>query len=167
MLTFRPATLEDLFPLLALVNGAYRARQSWTHECDLLAGQRITAEGLRELLTRQDSRLESAWSDGQLVGCVHLQFGEACQLGMLSVNPTQQKHGLGRGLLERAHRLAEAAGYSEVTLTVLRQRPELLAYYQRRGYVLTGRTHPFPVHEQVGQPLCEDLELLELAFRLP
>ena len=42
--TFAPATAEDLPDLHALVHGAYRgdsARRGWTHEADLLDGQRI------------------------------------------------------------------------------------------------------------------------------
>lgn len=159
MLFFRPATPADHPALLALINGAYRARDSWTHECDLLDGQRITPEGLADL----PGVIETAWQGGQLVGCIHI---EANHLGMLSVCPSCQTGGIGRQLLDRAHHLTRQQGYTQATLTVLRQRPELLAYYQRRGYQLTGRSFPFPVHEQVGRPKRDDLELLELRFRL-
>ena len=47
-------------------------------------------------------------------------------------------------------------------MSVLSQRPELLAFYQRRGYQVTGETYAFPVEENVGQPLHADIHIIAL-----
>ena len=47
-------------------------------------------------------------------------------------------------------------------MSILSHRPELLAYYQRRGYQLTGVTMPFPDDGNNGEPKRQDLQLLEL-----
>ena len=47
-------------------------------------------------------------------------------------------------------------------MSILSHRPELLAYYQRRGYELNGNKMPFPNDGNNGEPKREDLELLEL-----
>ena len=39
----------------------------------------------------------------------------------------------------------ERFGSRRMQLSVIDRRVELIAYYQRRGYVLTGETRPFPV----------------------
>jgi hypothetical protein len=43
-------------------------------------------------------------------------------------------------------------------LTVIAQRVELIAWYERRGYRCTGETRPFPYgDERFGVPLRDDL----------
>jgi len=44
-------------------------------------------------------------------------------------------------------------------MTVIVQRAELIAWYERRGYVRTGERKPFPYgDERFGLPLRDDLE---------
>ena len=47
-------------------------------------------------------------------------------------------------------------------MSILSHRPELLAYYQRRGYQFNGNKMPFPNDGNNGEPKRDDLELLEL-----
>jgi hypothetical protein len=48
-------------------------------------------------------------------------------------------------------------------LTVLNVREALIAWYQRRGYSLTGESEPFPYgDDRFGTPMREDLEFLVL-----
>jgi len=48
-------------------------------------------------------------------------------------------------------------------MTVIRQRPELIAWYERRGYRLTGERRSFPYgDERFGQPNRDDLEFVVL-----
>ena len=43
------------------------------------------------------------------------------------------------------------------------QRAELIAWYERRGYVRTGETRPFPYgDERFGRPLRDDLHFVVL-----
>jgi hypothetical protein len=46
-----------------------------------------------------------------------------------------------------------------IEMTIIIQRSELIAYYNRRGYVDTGLRKPFPIHDiRLGTPKRKDLE---------
>ena len=48
-------------------------------------------------------------------------------------------------------------------MTVIRQRAELIAYYERRGYVRTGEYRPFPHgNPRFGLPKSDALEFAVL-----
>jgi GNAT superfamily N-acetyltransferase len=162
-LQFRPAREEDAEEVAALVNAAYRGSGGWTHEAALLEGQRTDAEGLQQLMTQENSRLELTFQ-GRLVGSVHLhRTDDSCYLGMLAVDPGAQGSGMGRRILEHCEDLARSWGCRQMRLTVIHLRSELLAYYQRRGYRLSGRREPFPyIDPSVGRAKVANMELVEL-----
>jgi ribosomal protein S18 acetylase RimI-like enzyme len=170
----RPATVDDVDALHVLVTRAYRgdaARLGWTHEADLLDGQRIDVEALNEIIADPARVIVTAHRDGVLIGCVMVadQGDGAAYLGMLSVEPTLQAAGLGRALLDAAD--AEAVrrfGASRMEMTVIRHRTELIRWYERRGYALTGATAEFPMDdERFGLPKRRDLSFVVLAKTLP
>ena len=162
-LTTRPATTADAPALVALVNSAYRGDSSkagWTTEADLLGGQRIDVEGLTETIAIPGHVILLHMQDHLPVACVHLErTGEDCYLGMLTVRPTRQGAGLGRQLLEAAERWAIAHWSARsMHLTVIVQRVELIAWYERHGYRRTGERKPFPYgDERFGLPRRADL----------
>lgn len=150
MIRFRRATPEDLPRLRALVEKAYRgdsARQGWTHEADLLDDERTSDAELAETLADPAKRVLLAILDGAFVGTVtvaDLGNGRA-YLGMLCVDPELQAEGLGRALIADAEDTAvEAFGATVMEMTVIDVRHDLIAYYQRRGYRVTGEKRPFP-----------------------
>ena len=151
--TFRPAASSDVAALHRLIESAYRgdsAKAGWTHEADLLGGQRTDEAELRDILTDASRVILLAEVEGVLTGCVQVtdQGQGLAYLGLLTVDPARQAGGLGRLLIEAAE--AEAvARYrpSRMEMTVIRQRSELIAWYERRGYVLSGETRPFPFDE--------------------
>jgi ribosomal protein S18 acetylase RimI-like enzyme len=159
----RTATTADAPALVALVNSAYRGDSSkagWTTEADLLGGQRVDVEGLSETIARPDNVILLHERDRALVACVHLErTGEDCYLGMLTVRPAAQGAGLGRQMLEAAERLATEHWSSRTMhITVIVQRTELIAWYERRGYRRTGERKPFPYgDERFGLPRRDDL----------
>ena len=168
-LTIRPADHGDLGPLLALVQRAYRgdsARAGWTHEADLLDGQRTDAAALRDILDDPQQRLLLAEQAGSVIGCVQVTAKGAgtAYLGLLTVDPARQAGGLGKRLLDAAERVAvEAFGAERMEMTVIRQRQELIAYYQRRGYALTGEQRPFPLdNPRFGLPKTRELAFVVL-----
>lgn len=169
---FRAATLDDVPALHALIESAYRgeaAKSGWTHEADLLGGQRTDPAMLAELLADPAQTMLLAESDGGLRGCVQLtaKGGGLFYLGLLSVAPRVQAAGLGKQLLAAAEARARDQGGRAIEMTVIRQRPELIAFYERRGYALTGERRPFPYGEpRFGQPARDDLEFVVLAKRL-
>ncbi len=173
MISFRAAVAEDAARVADLVNSGYRGESSkrgWTTEADLLGGQRTDAEGVLDMLREPSSRVELAFDDESLVGCVYLkrQADGACYLGMLTVDPTRQAGGLGKRLMERSEALAGEWGCARMRMTVLHSREELLRYYERRGYTLTGEFEPFPYDQpRFGLPKVQGLKLLEMVKDLP
>jgi len=161
--TPRVATAADAPAVAALVNSAYRGESSkagWTTEADLLGGQRVDGARLVEMIMTPDNVILLFEADGALLGCVHLErTGEDCYLGMLTVKPTSQGGGLGRQLLEAAERWAIEHWFSRIMhMTVITQRAELIAWYERRGYRRTGERKPFPYgDERFGLPRRDDL----------
>jgi ribosomal protein S18 acetylase RimI-like enzyme len=169
-LHLRPATPDDIPALHRLVEHAYRgeeAKKGWTHEADLLGGQRTDEAGLAEIIAGPDRTLLLVHEGDALAGCVlvtHQADGSA-YLGMLSVDPERQAAGLGRRLMAGAEAFAvETLNASRMDMTVIRQREELIAWYERRGYALTGETRPFPLDdERFGLPKRRDLEFVVMA----
>ncbi|WP_254711557.1 GNAT family N-acetyltransferase [Streptomyces sp. TRM64462] len=160
---FRDAAEADVPALVALVESAYRgdaSRAGWTTEADILDGQRTDPEGVRAVITTPGSRLLVAERDGALVACCQLEHrGDAAYFGMFAVRPGAQGGGLGRRVLAEAERLAhEEWGATEMHMTVISVRDELIAWYERRGYRRTGRMTPFPYgDERFGVPRRDDL----------
>jgi ribosomal protein S18 acetylase RimI-like enzyme len=168
-LTFRSATPADIPALVELVTSAYRgdaSRQGWTTEADLLDGQRIDPEVLRQDLMRPRSQVLLALSGDRLLACVHVADEDgAGYLGMFSVRPDAQGSGVGKQLMLEAERYArDELGMPVMRMTVIDIREELIAFYERRGYLRTGIKKPFPYgDERFGVPKRDDLrfEVLE------
>lgn len=88
-------------------------------------------------------------------------------IGMFAVHPELQGQGVGNVILQAAETFAERhlrsnSQPTRLTMSILSHRPELLAYYQRRGYQLNGNKIPFPYDSNNGEPKRKDLQLLEL-----
>ncbi len=174
-LRFLEAGAEDLPEVVGLVNGAYRgqdARAGWTHEADLLGGQRTDVASLSEELSRRRPPVllclrES--EDGPILACAMIEMAaDACVIGMLTVSPRAQDGGLGRAMLERAEAHARRLGAARARMTVLSVREALIAWYERRGYRPTGETKPFPYGEdRFGLPRRDDLRFVVLEKALP
>jgi ribosomal protein S18 acetylase RimI-like enzyme len=169
-LTIGSATRDDLAPLHRLVEGAYRgdsARRGWTHEADLLDGQRVDAITLAGMFDDPAQRILVARAGATLVGCVAVtdQGDGICYLGLLAVDPTRQAGGLGRQLIDAAEDNARAQfGARRIEMTVIVQRPALISWYERRGYRLTGERRPFPHGDtRFGVPRSDALAFVVLA----
>jgi ribosomal protein S18 acetylase RimI-like enzyme len=170
MLSYRYATIADVPAIVQLVDSAYRgdaSRAGWTTEADLLEGQRTDNAAVAEMLAAPGSTVLLAEDGGQLVGCcrIELRPGAEAYFGMFSVQPLQQGGGLGRQLLAEAERIArDDWAAATMIMTVIAQRTELIAWYERRGYRRTGETEPFPYgNERYGIPRRPDLVFAVLA----
>jgi len=169
----RPANDADLDALHALVERAYRgdsARRGWSHEADLLGGQRTDRESLADTLNDPCQLLLVMLKQGALIASVTLtDKGDGlAYLGMLAVDPTLQAGGIGRTMLAEAEAMARGRmGIATMEMTVIASRIELVAWYQRRGYVLTDERRPFPATDpRFGLPKRDDLEFVVLAKSL-
>lgn len=166
---FEPARSSDLNALHALIHRAYRgesAKAGWTHEADLLDGQRTDPEALSAMLESESDTIIVARDGGTLAGCIAVTTkpGGLAYIGMVTVDPIRQAGGLGRQLLEAAENHARQAGAGVAEMTVISQRAELIAWYERRGYRLTGERRPFPMTDpRFGRPKRDDLEFVVLA----
>ncbi|MCY1672451.1 GNAT family N-acetyltransferase [Novosphingobium sp. SL115] len=151
MIHFRRAGPEDVPALRSLVESCYRgdsARQGWTHEADLLNDERTSNAEVAHAVAATDMCVLLAEIDGKLAGTVSVTcVGKACAyLGMLCVAPALQAAGLGRALIAQAESVAlQQFDAATMEMTVIDARPELIAWYERRGYARTGETRPFPV----------------------
>lgn len=166
MVTIRPAIAADLPHLHPIVERAYRgdsARAGWTHEADLVSGERTDLETLRSLLDG-DSRLLIALDGEAILGCVNVASrGEGlAYLGLLCVDPQLQAGGIGRKLVGAAETTArDTFAASHIEMTVIDRRAELIAWYVRHGYAPSGETRPFPV--PLDPPLSMTVLVKQLA----
>lgn len=168
-LHFRAAGAADVPALVALVTSAYRgesSRAGWTTEADLLDGNRIDPDVLRQDLARKRSRVIVAERDGRMVACAHVADEDgAGYFGMFAVDPKQQGGGIGDSVLREAERVArEEWRLPAMRMTVIDLRDSLIAWYERRGYRRTGVSKPFPYGDaRFGIPKRDDLrfEVLE------
>lgn len=125
---------------------------------------------------------------GELLGCIGVDmkinagsnqssYNKSAYIGMFAVHPELQGQGVGNIILQAAETFAARHLQSakqatdsqatdkkpaRLTMSILSHRPELLSYYQRRGYQLNGNKMPFPNDGNNGEPKRQDLELLEL-----
>jgi ribosomal protein S18 acetylase RimI-like enzyme len=169
-LSFRFAAAADVPAIVSVVESAYRgeaSRVGWTTEADLLDGQRTDVEAVSAMMAAPDSVVLLAETDGVLAGCCHLERRPADDVyfGMFAIRPGSQGQGWGRQVLAEAERLAaEEWNAARVVMTVIAQRDDLIAWYERRGYRRTGESRPFPYDdERFGIPRRPDLRFVVLA----
>lgn len=168
-MTLEVATAADVDRIVALVESAFRgdaSRAGWTTEADLLDGRRtgpdeiaaILEDPLQSILVLRDA------GDMLLASVVLRRDGDAAWLGMLSVRPAAQGSGLGRQVVAGAESwVVRQWGARRMRMTVIVQRAELIAWYERRGYRLTGETAPFYYGDaRFGLPKRSDLSFVVL-----
>ena len=165
-MTVRPATAADVDAIVALVQSSYRgdaSRAGWTTEADLLDGQRTDADEVGPLIQHT---LVGELAREIVASCVLRPEGDHAHFGMFAVQPGRQGTGIGSVLMSAAESRARELGLHRVEMTVLTLRPELIAFYERRGYVATGQVLPFPTGARFGIPRRDDLQLGVYAKRL-
>ena len=179
----RQATLDDIGSLEQLLNCCYRETSGWTNEADLIGGIRTTSAELAAVINdpnhyyfvypKTTTGNRDAEETGEILGCIAVDMktdadsNKKAYIGMFAVHPILQGKGVGNVILQAAETFADRHLQSQhqpsrLTMSILSHRPELLAYYERRGYQLNGRKMPFPNDGNNGEPKRDDLELLEL-----
>jgi ribosomal protein S18 acetylase RimI-like enzyme len=173
---FRIATAADAPVVVALIEAAYRGPETagqWDSESHLLKGPRTNLAEISGLIARSDSRFVVAEDAGRVIGCALIQQTEVSALepgasargayfGMFAIDPAIRAAGLGKRVLAEAEVQAQAAfGAACMVMTVINVREELIDWYQRRGYRLTGRRIPFPFTETSGET-TRDFDLVEM-----
>ncbi len=165
-LTLRPATAADLAAIAALMNAAFRGvgpSAGWNSEAAYIDGDRTSGAHLQEELAAKPESLllvaEEAVAQ-RVVGCVSLHpvSPDTWYVGSLTIDARLQNSGLGRELLTAAEVLARSRQAIRMRMKVVNVRDTLIAWYQRRGYHLTGESSPFPYGDtRFGYPRRADL----------
>ncbi|MGD9655151.1 MAG: GNAT family N-acetyltransferase [Sulfuricurvum sp.] len=146
---FAHAKPNDIPTLTSLLNRSYRgesSRAGWTTEADLLSGKRIDEAGVSALLNNPDSYFFIAFQEETIVASIHAyRENNAVHFGLFAVEPTMQGSGIGKQLLAYAETESmKRWKVDTAVMEVITLRSELIEYYERRGYVRTGATIPFP-----------------------
>lgn len=173
--SFRFAVHTDAAALAELIERAYRNPDTagrWDSESHLLTGPRTSREEMAALLADPDSRFLIAEIDGRASGCCLIQKlgstgrpgGEEAPayFGMFAIDARARNIGLGKQVLAEAEaRVRKLWNAPAMVMTVINVRTELIAWYERRGYRLTGAAMPFPFSETSGE-VTRDFHLVEL-----
>lgn len=164
------ATLADATAINLLVNSAYRgedSKQGWTTEADLLDGTRIDEVAVAELISKSDTAILKYSEEGKILGCVELRKEKGkLYLGMLSVAPNTQGKGIGKKLLVAGENHAKLLGVDTIIMTVISVRKELIDWYMRHGYQLTGERKPFVVPDTRWGIPKQELEFVVLEKKI-
>jgi len=168
--------------------------KGWTTESDLLDGQRLDANMAKDIINKQDCEIlllsfhidqvtsnninenEKKLIDhiisindnkkkSFLIATVNPEREvDLMHLNMLAIHPDLQSFGIGKFMIDSVERNTKEMNLKKVVLTVISVRKELVAYYERRGYILNGTKHRFPAYDdpRYGIPKRDDLELHEM-----
>lgn len=157
--TIREALPDDAPAMAVVVEAAYRGEGGWTTEAHLVEGARSSADDVAAYIadpahlvlvaTRADETWDGRAEAGaeRVVGCcyVHRAEGERpSEFGLFAVDPRIQGGGIGARLLDEARARLRAEGTALLMIQVLQSRPELRAWYERRGFRPTGEVLAFP-----------------------
>jgi ribosomal protein S18 acetylase RimI-like enzyme len=153
----RNATENDVQSITRLVNAAYRgasSRQGWTTEANLLDGIRTDEENILLMLRKKDAVIKIAEdASKKIAGCVYLEKQKSeMYLGMLTVDPEKQNNGIGKLLLNASENYAMEQNATAIVMSVISVRSELIEWYQRHQYEITGEVKPFPDDTRFGVP---------------
>lgn len=176
----RQATVDDVKGIVDLLNLTFRSDVGWTNESSLVGGIRTTAAEIESIINNPDNyffvypELKAASAEkeetGKILASISVTFkreSNSAYIGLFAVDPSLQGQGVGHQVLEAAEtfatrHLGRHSDEVRLTMSILSQRPDLQAYYERRGYQLSGNSQPFPVDSNNGEPKVDDLRLLEM-----
>ncbi len=177
-ISFRKAAIADASAIAAMVNAAYRgdtSRKGWTTEADLLDGSRtdfadivVLLEAAGSVILMAESVDEHSQNSKQMLGSVHLERVDhegtsAAFFGMFAINPERQALGMGKQMMQAAEALVQHEwGARKMLMDVISVRSELIAFYERRGYQLTGYARPFPVNPDLWTAKASGLKLVRM-----
>jgi GNAT superfamily N-acetyltransferase len=130
-MNIRFAEEPDLPTLMALINQAFLV------ETFFIQGNRLTPEDT--LAYFKKGRFLLAEETSALAGVIYVELrGDRGYFGLLSVDPTRQKSGLGRRLIAAAEEFAREVGAHHMDITVVNLRTELPPFYRKLGYTENG-----------------------------
>ena len=145
MISIRTALPTDVPTIVRLVNTAFLVEQFFIER------DRTDPQMVAELMEKGKFLLAE---DGATpLASIYLELqGARGYFGMLSVDPAQQRKGVGRMLVAAAENFFREAGCRFSDLRIVSARTDLLPYYTRLGYRETG-TAPYVATVPVKMPV--------------
>ena len=131
MFSIRNAEHRDADAITRLVNRAFLVEQFFIER------DRTDSTTVLELMKKGEFLLAE---DGlSVVGCVYVEIrGERGYFGMLSIEPSRQRTGIGRQLIKNVEQYLRDAGCKFCDLKIVDVRTELHDLYHRWGYADAG-----------------------------
>jgi predicted N-acetyltransferase YhbS len=149
----RTANSADAEAIARLVNAAFGPERFF------IDGDRTDPDKVGALLKQGEFLLTEG--SGALVGCVYVEVrGERGYFGLLAVDPSQQRTGLGFRLTEAAETYCRIAGCRFMDITIVNLRTPLFGYYGRLGYLENG-TLPFPKEQHPLNIPCHLVKMVK------
>ena len=103
-----------------------------------LEGERTNREQLSDMM-KKGIFLLGHDRTGKLIASIYVEVRKnRGYFGMLAVEPTYQRKGIGRAIVEAAEAYCRKQGCTDMDLTVLSLRPELPPLYHKLGYTENG-----------------------------
>src|SRR5579872_4278795 len=122
----RDAAISEAQGITDLINEAFSIEKFFVE------GDRIT---LAEVRSYFDKGVFLVAEDSAMAGCVYVEpRGDRAYFGLLSIDPTRQRSGLGSRLVAAAEERARDAGCVAMDMRIVNLREELPAFYSRLGY---------------------------------
>lgn len=142
-LEIRPATLDDLPAISALLGATWHATYDGIYGVDRVAdltSRWHSVDSLAKGLDRPGNQFLVAVDGARIVGT--LSLGLACggglKLDRLYVLPDAQGQGIGSRLLDAA--LAASPLSDSITLEVEPANTQVVRFYERQGFAITGKS---------------------------
>ena len=177
VLSFRLATLAEAPQLAVLINAAFRSErtgQTWLFDSQDKRVDITSASDTAAFINGPNSVMlvgVVAGEESTPMACCFLRkpssppephmSANAAWLGFLVVQPTRQSRGCGLALLSQAEQFVmQTWGAKRLEMDAVNSRKELLAWYERCGYRVTGAVRPFPYGEKGREILADGLEMI-------
>lgn len=131
MISIRAATESDADAIARLVNAAFLVEQFFIER------DRTNPDAVRQLMRKGKFLLAE---DGpNLLGSIYAEVrGDRGYFGMLSIEPSRQRTGVGRRLADAVEKWFRDSGCKFSDLKIVNVRRELHDLYHRWGYLDTG-----------------------------
>ncbi|MHB1022838.1 MAG: GNAT family N-acetyltransferase [Acidobacteriaceae bacterium] len=130
-LKLRKAVAEEAEQIATLTNRAFAVERFFK------AGDRTDPEQVRELMSSGEFLVLA--EEARISASCYVEIhGERAYLGMLSVDPSLQKSGLGKRMMQEAEEYCRGMGCRFLDIKIVNLREELPPYYRKHGFVETG-----------------------------
>lgn len=145
---------SEVHKVWGLINKTYRSADGWTHEKDLVGGDRLTKKAFEEVISDETTTIFVATekeTPRDVIACIKMQVDildtavgplskPGGYFGMLAVLPKFQSKGIGNLLVDHVEKKCAELGFPNIFIDVLSERSELVRWYRRHGYAIIAQS---------------------------